>query len=121
MLPFLAMSIGIIFARPLAWAKDHISPPGYSFTISLLLIFMFIQLGTPAFSHDETTNQQKALSWIEKNIPKNASIAIDNYAYPQLHDVDGYKNVNYVFRIQYDPAILHDKYHNDIKNMRNYS
>ncbi len=112
-LPLLAMTIGIMIARPLVWAKNHISPYGYSLTIAFLLTIIFVGYGTPAFSRDETTNQQKAITWIEQHISKNAYIAIDNYAYPELHDVDGYKNADYEFKVQYDPQINKGKYHQD--------
>jgi endo-1,4-beta-D-glucanase Y/predicted membrane-bound dolichyl-phosphate-mannose-protein mannosyltransferase len=110
-IPLLAMIIGIMVSRPLIWAKNHISPQGYSITICLLIAFIFITSGTPAFTKDETTNQQDAINWIEKNVPKNAYLAIDNYAYPQLHDVDGYINADYVFNIQFTPEIQSGKYH----------
>lgn len=112
-IPLVAMSIGIMIARPLVWAKDHISPIGYSVTICFIIALLFITSGTPAFSKDETTNQQDAITWIEQHIPKNAYIAIDNYAYPELHDVDGYKNADFVYKIQYAPEIKVGKYHNN--------
>jgi endo-1,4-beta-D-glucanase Y/4-amino-4-deoxy-L-arabinose transferase-like glycosyltransferase len=110
-IPLLAMTIGIMIARPVVWAKSHISPIGYGITICFLIALIFITSGTPAFSADETTNQQDAISWIENHVPKNATIAIDNYAYPQLHDVDGYQNADFVYKIQYAPEIQQGKYH----------
>lgn len=117
-LPLLAMIIGIMIARPVVWAKNHISPLGYGITVCFLIALIFINSGTPAFTRDETTNQEKAVTWIEQHIPKNAYIAIDNYAYPQLHDVDGYKNADFVYKIQYAPEIRQGKYHSNPFNIQ---
>lgn len=113
LLPFLAMIIGIMVARPVEWAKNHISPTGYALTISFLLALIFVTSGTPAFSRNETSNQMLAVHWIETHIPKNAYISIDNYAYPELHDVDGYTNADFAFKLEDDPSIKIGKYHND--------
>lgn len=117
LLPLLAMTIGIMLARPVAWAKNHISPSGYAITSGFLLALIFLTSGTPAFSRDETTNQQKAVMWIEQHVPKNAYISIDNYAYPQLHDVDGYTNADFAFKLEYDPSIKIAKYHANPNNI----
>lgn len=116
-LPLLAMMIGIMISRPVVWAKDHISPRGYAITISFLLCLIFVTSGTLAFSKDETTNQQNAINWVEHHISKNGHIAIDNYAYPQLHDVDGYKNADFSLKIQYDPSIQEGKYDKNPSNI----
>lgn len=118
LLPLLAMIIGIMIARPVEWAKNHISPSGYSMTVSFLLALIFLTSGTPAFSHDETTNQMNAVTWIEQNVPKSAYISIDNYAYPQLHDVDGYNNADFAFKLEYDPSIKKDKYNSNPLNIQ---
>jgi endo-1,4-beta-D-glucanase Y/4-amino-4-deoxy-L-arabinose transferase-like glycosyltransferase len=113
-LPLLAIVIGNFAAQPIVWAKEHINSRNYGMLIAFILFLGFVGSGTKAFTVDETTNQQNAIAWIEKNVPnKNTYIVIDNYAYPQLHDVDGYKNADFSFKVQDDPAILTTKYHND--------
>lgn len=113
LIPFVAIVIGDFLSRPVQWAKGHISPTGYGVTITLLLALVFVSSGTTAFVRDETTNQQKSIDYIAKNVPKDAYIIIDNYAYPELHDVYGYKNADFAFKVQYDPFIRDYKYGNN--------
>jgi len=117
-IPLLAIMIGIIISRPVLWAKSHISPWGYGFTICFLVALIFVSSGTLAFSKDETSNQQKAIAWIEQHVPKDAMLIIDNYAYPQLHDVDGYKNADFSFKAQYDPMVQKGKYNADSRKIQ---
>lgn len=116
LIPFAAIVIGDFLARPVVWAKEHISPTNYGVTATLVLALIFVASGTAAFTRDETANQQKSIDYIAKNVSKSDHIIIDNYAYPELHDVDGFTNSDFGFKVQYDPAIRQDKYHNNVQN-----
>jgi len=111
------MTIGIMIARPVLWAKNHISPVGYGLIAALSLALIFVTSGTPAFSRDETTNQQQAIDWIVANLPQDARIAINNYAFPQLKFVEGYSNVDFSFKLQYDPSIQQGIYQSSPYNL----
>jgi endo-1,4-beta-D-glucanase Y/4-amino-4-deoxy-L-arabinose transferase-like glycosyltransferase len=118
LVPLLAIVIGDFLAKPVIWAKGHISPAGYGVTATVLLALVFLGSGTAAFTRNETYNQQQSIAWVAKNVPKDAHIVIDNYAYPELHDVDGFKNADFSFKVQYDPAIRNGKYNNDYSNVQ---
>ncbi|MEX0896339.1 MAG: glycosyl hydrolase family 8 [Patescibacteria group bacterium] len=112
-LPFFAILIGSMAARPVIWAKDHISVQGYACTSVFLIALMFVTSGTPAFTVNETINQQKAIDWVVQNVSKDAKISVNNYAYPQLRGVEGFENAELSFKIEFDPEIRRGVFHED--------
>jgi endo-1,4-beta-D-glucanase Y/4-amino-4-deoxy-L-arabinose transferase-like glycosyltransferase len=89
LLPFLALSIGMsvyllseFFSQ---WAFRPIIQP--LCVLVLLSPFVWYYATHPAvYQLDQTTPQLKALDWIDTNIPKNANLIMDNYAYIEFHD-----------------------------------
>ena len=62
------------------------------------------------YTHDQTTAQIQGTQWIEQNVPRNAIILMDNYAYVDLHGISSsnvlpYDNAEYYWKADTDPAI----------------
>ncbi len=89
------------------------------FALITLALALLITNALPLYRQwdkDETSNQLKAVQWISNNVKnKDALIISDNYALPYLIE-DGYKNVDYQFKVEYDPEINERKYKDDWRN-----
>jgi len=84
-------------------------------TILGILIIGFSAM-SKQWTNDETTNQLKAVDWVKQNVKdKNALIISDNYALPYLVQA-GYTNVDYQFKVEYDPDVNAKKYDKDWRN-----
>lgn len=116
LLPFLALNIGMVYGEVVKASKNTLIA-----TLSLLfllspLAYVSFSKSNGLYSRNEVNNQVLAEDWIAENVPKSAHIAIDNYAYPYLQDTKGYKNADYMFKLQYD-SVIAKKISYDWKNI----
>lgn len=116
LVPFLALIAG----RVTFWFLSLIKRQGLRIIVVVLIVDVFVSLQTinmaPLWSVNETSNQDRAVEWVKKNIPnKKALIISDNYALPDLIRA-GYTNVDYQFKVEYDPDIHLKKYQDDWQN-----
>lgn len=68
------------------------------------------------WSRNENANYLMAADWVDENIEKDALIASDNFATVLLKYQKGYKNLEYNWKFEYDPAIR-AKINDDWKNI----
>ncbi len=109
LVPFAALMVGWMISAPLLSTSGRRSTLAMQAFVAISIIgIILMPLRSPVkrtFATDETRNQQKAIEWIVENIDKDASIAIDNYAFPMLNQYYGYGNADYFFKIEYDPDV----------------
>lgn len=108
-IPFLALLISM----EIVWIAKHlpykIMRQAYALAMIGLLLGGYFLLTHRQYTNNETHNQVAALSWIEQNVPQNSFITMDNYAFPYLRQQNfDYKNANYFYKVQLDPAIEAD-------------
>ena len=117
-IPLFALSTG------LAIAVIYSSLGKYRKIQMFFLISVFVSIGwiyaftvpTRHYTVDETSNQQKAIEWIQSHISPDSLIVADNYVYPELGQQNDYSNVWYFFAAEYDPEIQ-ELYGNDWRNI----
>jgi hypothetical protein len=118
MLPLFALMAGMLISHPLEWLKRHrYSSAAYSALCVALLLSVYSTAPRTQWINDETTSQQQAVEWITSNLPQTAVIAMDDYAYPELRDDYNYVNADWVWKVEYDPAVS-GKLHNDWRNIQ---
>lgn len=107
LLPLMAGCIAIV-AQEIARLKKR----KYSYVLQtsiLLLIIIPTSLiyfkRTAIYTQNQTTPQIQALEWVQKNIPNDAVLLIDNYAYVDI--TYNYPKANYYWKAEVDPEI-HD-------------
>lgn len=116
LLPFLEMSIGMTIAYlidKISFKKTIISCIlGIIVCLGIGVFYYYHQIGQ--YTHDETTPQVEAINWIRNNIPTNANIVIDDYAYVDLHAPrypgdKTFPNANWAWKIEDDPSVTLSK------------
>jgi endo-1,4-beta-D-glucanase Y/4-amino-4-deoxy-L-arabinose transferase-like glycosyltransferase len=116
LLPFLQMSIGMvsefIIEKITKNTKYVYIPLGILALFGISIYYYFHQIGQ--YTHDETTPQVEAITWIKNNLPANANIIIDDYMYVDLHAPrfagdKVFPNANWAWKIEDDPAVTLSK------------
>jgi endo-1,4-beta-D-glucanase Y/4-amino-4-deoxy-L-arabinose transferase-like glycosyltransferase len=106
LLPLLAMLDGAIVVLPFKWIRKRPLRIIYGLIIICLIGFVYLHEATKQYTRNETSNQLQAVAWIEKNVPRNSYIVMDNYAYPYLHDqAVNYPHADYFAKFELDPAV----------------
>lgn len=120
LVPFISLCIGCTAWLVTGWIKDHL--PDITLrrlstaliNVSVLgLAFICLYLGSQhirgenLFTSDQTTPQKQAVNWTLSQNGKNQFIAIDMYGYVDLHarNNDNFKNAEYYWKVNEDPAI----------------
>lgn len=117
LLPLLALAIGVFVSIIYKdWLRWPLLRPIFLAALGIALVTLFASLPVKHFRNDEVSNQLRGIAWIRANVPKDAVIAADNYAYPYLAEESGYENVSYFFSTEYDPEIRR-LYDNDWRNV----
>lgn len=103
LLPLLAACVAIS-----ANSMARLSKDSYIFqTILILLIIMptsfFYSERTSIYTKNQTIAQTQALEWVWNNIPNDAFILIDNYAYVDI--TYKYPKAHYYWKAEVDPAV----------------
>jgi 4-amino-4-deoxy-L-arabinose transferase-like glycosyltransferase len=108
-IPFFALCIGFA-AYWLARAVQTILPTwlpkraaGYAAASLCLVPASPIFASTIVYNYDQTTAQREAVAYVQQNIPHDAFILIDNYAFLDFYGT--YENAHYYWKIDGDPAI----------------
>lgn len=111
LLPFLAISIAIVlalfanmmssvlgdetFLRPLL-AMALLAGFLYPFTV-------FYMSRAEAYTLDQVSGQMEALAWVEENIPADAVLVTDNYAFVALREI--MPNAHHYWKVDTDPDV----------------
>lgn len=123
LIPLLALNMGMFVALIAKKLSGYRITYGI-FSAATSTVIIVILFGNPIgqYTRDETTSQIEAINWVKKNVPQNASIAIDNYAFVDLHESRFqsdriFYNADWFWKIQKDSEIRNDKYGNDWRNI----
>jgi endo-1,4-beta-D-glucanase Y len=116
MLPFLALNIGMVFGDLTKLLKPKVLGSALLILLFIPICIYYARHDNGLHRHDEVTEQYRAQEWIGANVSSSSKVAIDNYAYPYLHDQKNFKNADYVFKLQYDKEIS-KKISNDWRNI----
>ncbi len=87
--------------------------------VGIALMFPHPLAVSAPYTHDETTPQREAIAYLKERLPKDAIIAIDQYAYVDLHDAHAplgervFPNAHWFWQIETDPAVRADILGND--------
>ena len=123
LIPFFALNIALLLQYvSQKYSKYYriVRIPFFCLGIGLLIQYYPSLLLT--LSRNETNPQISAIEWIKKNISPKSTIAIDDYAYVDLHE-SRYKgdpifnNADWVWKIEMDPDVREKKLHNDWRNI----
>jgi endo-1,4-beta-D-glucanase Y/4-amino-4-deoxy-L-arabinose transferase-like glycosyltransferase len=116
LIPFGALMVGRTFSPAFYWLKKQkIRNALLAVTLIAILVIGLIPMSRQ-WNKNEVSNQLQAVEWVKKNIPdKDTLIISDNYALPYLIE-EGYTNVDYQFKVEYDPDVNAKKYGKDWRN-----
>lgn len=123
-IPFLGLTIGLSVPVIAEYLEQYLKLPAKKiltvFTISVL--FILLGISRNVFYLNETAPQVAAISWIKDNLKDDAFIAIDAYAYVDLHEErftgdKKFKNAEWFWKINADPAIYQQKLENNWQNL----
>ena len=60
--------------------------------------------------------QFQAIQWVQEHLPTKSHIVVDEYMWPDLYD-SGYTYSHYYWKVEVDPAIRDDVFHNNWRNI----
>jgi hypothetical protein len=111
-LPFFALCIAfaVYYLAKLLMALMQVLPIsrlrpalGYGVAALALLPFVPVYSSNIVYTNDQTTAQEAAVEYVRANLPRDAFILIDNYAFLDFHD--DFENAHYYWKVDGDPAI----------------
>lgn len=123
-IPFFALSIGLLSSQIYSLLGNKFKIMGYIFTITLV-IFLVGYYSTRLneyLTRDETTKQKEAVSWIKKNVEPNSTISIDFYSYLDLSESrfqnePNFPNADWFWKVELDPDIRVKKLQDNANNL----
>ncbi|MEP7287750.1 MAG: glycosyltransferase family 39 protein [Chloroflexota bacterium] len=119
LLPFLALNVGIVAGAIAQWIGAHLSQPVLRYGLSTVVlavmlypfgIFYANRLGI--YTVNQVAGQIEAVSWVKANLPKDALIVTDNYAFSDLRDT--MPNAQHYWKVDTDPAVKFTLLDNDV-------
>jgi hypothetical protein len=134
LLPLLALNVGLVVGLIVDGLRMHLGrrgpvvsrycalalaglclaavPAGYS-SPGLGFRSNALQLWTST----QAVAQDRAIAWVERNVPSRAFIILDMYMWLDLHDrqnaAGDYRHADYYWRMEEDPAIRNKVYHDN--------
>ncbi len=122
LLPFLAVCIGVIIGTV---AKAFASIAGgsvvrYGLTAATMAVFLY-PFGTfygnriAMYTVDQVEGQVAAVNWVRQNLPHDAVIVTDNYAFVDLREI--FANAHHYWKVDTDPALKYNVLDDDVCNI----
>lgn len=122
LLPFLAICIGVIIGTV---AKAFTAVGGgpllkASMTVATMAVFLY-PFGTfygnriAMYTVDQVEGQINAVNWVRQNLPLDAVIVTDNYAFVDLREV--FSSAHHYWKVDTDPAVKYQLLENDVCNI----
>lgn len=121
LLPFLAIAVG----TAIAVVANLISSVGggvVKFVLggaaALMLLYPFIvfySTRTDVYTLDQVSGQVAAVDWAAQNLPDDAVIVTDNYAFVELRDT--HPNTEYYWKVDTDPDVKFTLLNDDLCNI----
>jgi len=124
LIPFIALNCALMMDIILhKWIKNVFINAFILMILSIGLIRMYSTALAPLFLRNETRPQLQAVEWIKKNVPPMSGIAIDDFAYVDLHESrfagdPAFPNADWVWKIEKDPDIRDKKVQNNWQNIQ---
>jgi hypothetical protein len=112
MIPLFALCIGFAvyyLAKLITIALQVLPLPrlrpvlGYSLGALAMLPFVPVYSSSIVYVNDQTTAQAAAVVYVRENLPRDAFILIDNYAFLDFYG--DFENAHYYWKVDGDPAI----------------
>ncbi|HUW24712.1 MAG TPA: glycosyl hydrolase family 8 [Patescibacteria group bacterium] len=87
-------------------------------SLAIILAGMFYLSPLNPYTRNETQAQIAAIDWVKANLPAQAYIVIDNYAFIDLRESKSpgdkaFPNADWFWKLDYDPAVRDQKYGRD--------
>lgn len=121
-LPLLALAIAVVVSaifRLLNGSNNTNAVRwGFSALVAVGLLYpvwVFYGSRLYVYEDDQVTGQLKAIEWIQRNIPEDAVIVTDNYAFVDLRE--SHPNTQHYWRIDTDPAIKYNLLEDNLCNI----
>ncbi len=119
LLPFLAMSVGIVVGKIVEYIFKSSNGPVMQWAIvtgaMAILLYPFWSYNwnrMDVYTANEVEGQIEATRWVSENIPEDAMIVTDNFAFVELRET--HPNVHSYWRVDTDPAVKLGLLHNDL-------
>ncbi len=123
-IPFFALSIGLLSSQIYNLLEKRIKVLGYVFTITLVILLAgyYSTRLDEYLTRDETSKQKEAITWIKNNVDPKSSISIDFYSYLDLsensHPNDPtFPNADWFWKVELDPDVREKKLQNNPANL----
>lgn len=117
LIPFLAGALALV----VNWCLKTLRVKGAHFVYASVYAVLFIAFATSyaerswLYVKDETTPQREAIAWVQRNVPKDAFVLIDNYAFVDLRQT--HPDAHYYWKAEHDPAVRNELLDNDWRNI----
>lgn len=108
-LPILALNVGTVFgalARTIIGSKGSVMKYSFVGVVSLVLLYpfgMFYGNRLDLYTKDQVSGQIEAVTWVEQNVPSDAVVVTDNYAFVELRE--NMPNAHHYWKVDTDPAV----------------
>jgi hypothetical protein len=118
LLPFLAMHLGVVIGvlgkLMVGNSRSLLRYAVATVGVGLLLypFVMFYLSRSPIYTANQVDGQVEATTWIVENVPENAVIVTDNYAFVELREQR--PNTQHYWHIDTDPAIKYTILNDDL-------
>ncbi|MFO7321993.1 MAG: glycosyltransferase family 39 protein, partial [Chloroflexota bacterium] len=121
-LPFLAACIGIVIGA-VANAVGAVaggSPVRYALAtvVAAAMLYpfgIFYSQRTAPYTANQVEGQIEAVRWISENLPEDAVIVTDNYAFVELRR--NFQNAHHYWKVDTDPAVKYAELGDDVCNI----
>lgn len=120
LIPLFAINIGLLYddiVYLITLWRPQLKHYRFAFgTMLILLVASELSTKGYIFTLKQTTNEVLAVDWIKDNLPPNALLLIDNYAFvdlnPYVTDITK-TNIHYYWKVDTDPQIKTTVFNND--------
>ncbi|NDJ78259.1 MAG: phospholipid carrier-dependent glycosyltransferase [Chloroflexi bacterium] len=121
-LPLLAIGVGVIVGKTVDWVNqgNDGNPVRYALMAGLvtLLVYPFWSFNSSrldVYTADQVNGQIEAVSWSRQNLPENAVIVTDNFAFVELRQT--HPNTHDYWHVDTDPAVKFSILEDDVCNI----
>ena len=122
LLPFLALCLGVVLAAVANFAsavfKEPLLRAALAGAIAVVLLYPFwgfYSNRVALYTLDQVDGQLTAVNWLKANLPKDAVVVTDDYAFSALRP--SLSNTQYYWKVDTDPAIKYTVLNDDPCNI----
>jgi hypothetical protein len=120
LLPFLAMSVGVVAAQVQQWLGSMNNSMKYALVPVALAAMLypfwsFYASRLDIYTQNQVDGQVQAAEWVAANIPQDAVVVTDDYAFVSLRET--HPNTQSYWRVDTDPAVKFTLLADDVCNI----